>query len=35
VSHIRPNLPLSPEFWYLKFVDGSELRVTDPLPLEF
>lgn len=32
VSHIHPNLPLSPEFWYLKFVDGSELRVVDPLP---
>lgn len=32
VSHTRPNLPLAPEFWYLKFVDGSELRVADPLP---
>lgn len=32
ISYIRPNLPLSPEFWYLKFVDGSELRVADPLP---
>jgi hypothetical protein len=32
VSHMRPNLPLSPEFWYLTFVDGSELRVMDPLP---
>ncbi|AYQ28757.1 MULTISPECIES: hypothetical protein [unclassified Polaromonas] len=32
ISYIRPNLPLSPEFWYLKFVDGSELRVMDPLP---
>ena len=32
VSYVRPNLPSSHEFWYLKFVDGSELRVTDPLP---
>jgi hypothetical protein len=32
VSHLRPNLPASPEFWYLKFVDGSELRIVAPLP---
>ena len=32
VSYIRPNLPLAQEFWYLTFVDGSELRVADPLP---
>ena len=32
ISHMRPNLPLAPEFWYLKFVDGSELLVVDPLP---
>ncbi len=32
VSHLRPNLPGAPEFWYVKFVDGSELRITDPLP---
>ena len=32
VSYMRPNLPLSPEFWYLTFVDGSELRVVEPLP---
>lgn len=32
VSYLRPNLPATPEFWYVKFVDGSELRVVDPLP---
>lgn len=32
VSHVRPNLPLSHAFWYIKFVDGSELRIVDPLP---
>lgn len=35
VSHMRPNLPLAPEFWYLTFVDGSELRVKEPLPSGF
>lgn len=32
VSFVRPNLPASPDFWVLRFVDGSELRVLDPLP---
>ena len=32
VSHVRPNLPASPDFWYVKFVDGSEVRIVDPLP---
>lgn len=32
VSHVRPNLPASPEFWYVRFVDGSEVRIVDPLP---
>ena len=32
VSHVRPNLPAAPDFWYVKFVDGSEVRVVDPLP---
>ena len=33
VSFVRPNLPASPDFWVLRFVDGSELRVAAPLPL--
>ena len=33
VSYVRPNLPASPDFWVLRFVDGSELRVVAPLPL--
>jgi hypothetical protein len=33
VSHVRPNLPASPDFWYVKFVDGSEVRIVDPLPV--
>ena len=32
VSHVRPNLPASPDFWYVKFVDGSEVRIVEPLP---
>ena len=32
VSYARPNLPAAPDFWVLTFVDGSELRVTAPLP---
>jgi hypothetical protein len=32
VSYVRPNLPGSADFWYVKFIDGSEVRITDPLP---
>ena len=32
VSYVRPNLPASPDFWVVRFVDGSELRVQHPLP---
>lgn len=32
VSFVRPNLPASPDFWVVRFVDGSELRVMAPLP---
>ena len=32
VSYARPNVAASPDFWVLRFVDGSELRVLDPLP---
>lgn len=32
VSYIRPNLPQAQDFWYITFVDGSELRIADPLP---
>lgn len=32
VSYARPNQPASPDFWVLRFVDGSELRVVHPLP---
>ncbi len=32
VSYSRPNLPASPDFWVVRFVDGSELRVLHPLP---
>ncbi|RYX97737.1 MAG: hypothetical protein EOO28_02550 [Comamonadaceae bacterium] len=35
ISYIRPNLPASPDFWYVKFVDGSEVRIVDPLPGSF
>jgi len=32
VSYVRPNLPSAPDFWVVRFVDGSELRVVAPLP---
>ena len=32
VSYVRPNLPALPDFWVVRFVDGSELRVVAPLP---
>ena len=32
VSYVRPNLPSAPDFWVVRFVDGSELRVRAPLP---
>lgn len=32
VSYVRPNVPETHEFWYIRFVDGSELRIVDPLP---
>ena len=33
VSYVRPNLPALPDFWVVRFVDGSELRIVAPLPL--
>ena len=33
VSYVRPNLPALPDFWVVRFVDGSELRVVAPLPV--
>ena len=32
VSYVRPNVPETHDFWYVRFVDGSELRIVDPLP---
>jgi len=32
VSYFRPNLPATPDFWVVRFVDGSELRIQAPLP---
>ncbi len=32
VSYVRPNIPETHDFWYIRFVDGSELRIMDPLP---
>jgi len=32
VSYVRPNLPATPDFWVVRFVDGSELRIVAPLP---
>ena len=32
VSYVRPNLPAAAEFWYVMFIDGSELRILSPLP---
>ena len=33
VSYVRPNLPALPDFWVVRFVDGSEVRVVAPLPI--
>ena len=33
VSYVRPNLAAAPEFWNIRFIDGSEVRVASPLPL--
>lgn len=33
VSYVRPNAPAAPDFWVVRFVDGSEVRVLAPLPL--
>ena len=33
VSYVRPNLSALPDFWVVRFVDGSQLRVVAPLPL--
>ena len=32
VSYARPNMPAFPDFWVLRFVDGSDIRVLAPLP---
>lgn len=32
VSYVRPNNPVLPDFWVVRFVDSSELRVEAPLP---
>ncbi len=32
VSYVRPNLPAVHDFWYVTFIDGSEVRILDPLP---
>ena len=32
VSYVRPNFPISPIFWVVTFVDGSDLRIMAPLP---
>jgi len=32
VSYVRPNLPATPDFWVVRFVDGSELLILAPLP---
>jgi hypothetical protein len=32
ISFVRPNLPAAADFWVIRYTDGSELRVLDPLP---
>lgn len=32
ISHIRPSTPSKRDFWHVYFIDGSELRIVDPLP---
>ncbi len=33
VSHLRPNNPSKRDFWSVLFIDGTELRIVDPLPV--
>jgi hypothetical protein len=32
VSYVRPNFSSAPDFWVVRFVDGSEIRVLAPIP---
>jgi len=32
ISYIRPSTPDKREFWIIYFIDGTELRIVDPLP---
>jgi len=34
VSYVLPNVPHTPAFWTIHFLDESELRVVHPLPAE-
>jgi hypothetical protein len=33
ISFLRPNTPAKRDFWVIRFIDGSELRIVDPLPV--
>jgi hypothetical protein len=35
ISYLRPGTPKDPVFWYIYFVDGSELRIHSPIPPGF
>lgn len=32
ISFIRPNSARDPSYWHIVFLDGTELRILDPLP---
>jgi hypothetical protein len=35
ISYFRPATPKDPAYWYVYFLDGSELRIHHPIPPGF
>jgi hypothetical protein len=35
ISYLRPNTQGDTSYWYVHFVDGSELRIRHPIPAGF
>lgn len=35
ISFMRPSTPVDPVYWYVTFLDNSEIRIRDPIPPGF
>jgi hypothetical protein len=35
ISYLRPSTPKDPVYWYVYFLDGSEIRIRNPVPAGF